>query len=417
MSQSGSLHTGSGGGGSGIQTINGDTGSITGSTVTIYANQASNNAGTTVRFVNSGTISTLDVSDGQQNTLIGTSAGAGTINVGSGNTGVGYGCFASLAVGGTTNTALGYQALQLVTTGDNNVGVGANSLQNCTGSANIGLGRQAGVVLTTGSNNCFIGQATGGTAGSRTGSYNTLLGFQAGSNWAGAEASNIYLGALVAGVNGESNKLRIGNSGTGNGQQDQAFIAGITGVTAVGSPVAVKSDGQLSDLGFGTSGQVLTSNGAGVSPTWQAAGGSSFVGFQAYLAGNAANVTGDGTIYTIPWDTESYDVGNNFNSGTGVFTAPTTGRYKFDIIVSFTPGAGQTQGFVTLVTTATSFQTYCIQPNNIAGNGFVTIPSSVQCQMTAGDTAHVDLRILGGAKDVTVFSPLSLGSFSGYFLG
>src|ERR1017187_4726885 len=42
----------------GIVTIDGDTGSITGSTVTIYANQATRQAGASVAFVNSGSTST-----------------------------------------------------------------------------------------------------------------------------------------------------------------------------------------------------------------------------------------------------------------------------------------------------------------------------------------------------------------------
>ncbi len=77
-----------GGGGSGIQTISGDTGSISGSSVTIYAHNSTQNSGSTVAFVNSGTISTLNVTDSNHNSFISNGAGSAT-NTGTYNTGLG----------------------------------------------------------------------------------------------------------------------------------------------------------------------------------------------------------------------------------------------------------------------------------------------------------------------------------------
>ena len=79
MSQAGMNNSGSGGGGgSAITTIDGDVGSITGSTVTIYADNAANAAGSSVKFINSGTISTLQLSDANENTMIGKNSGNAT---------------------------------------------------------------------------------------------------------------------------------------------------------------------------------------------------------------------------------------------------------------------------------------------------------------------------------------------------
>jgi hypothetical protein len=51
--------------------------------------------------------------------------------------------------------------------------------------------------------------------------------------------------------------------------------------------------------------------------------------FNAYLSATQNNKTGAGTDYTIIFDTELYDIGNNYNNGTGTFTAPVTGIYRF----------------------------------------------------------------------------------------
>jgi len=49
----------------------------------------------------------------------------------------------------------------------------------------------------------------------------------------------------------------------------------------------------------------------------------------AYLSSTVSNVTGDGTAYTVIFDTESFDQGSNYNNSTGVFTAPIAGKYLF----------------------------------------------------------------------------------------
>ena len=71
------------------------------------------------------------------------------------------------------NTAVGYAALQLDTTGAQNTAVGKNALQKVTtGSSNTANGYVAGYNITTGSYNTTIGQnvapdlTTGGNAGS-----------------------------------------------------------------------------------------------------------------------------------------------------------------------------------------------------------------------------------------------------------
>ncbi len=236
------------GGANAIETITGDSGSISGNAVTIFANNVSNNSGATVKFTNAGTISTLNVTDVNLNTFIGKNSGVAL--AGSGHTGIGYGTFIQLTGASALCTAVGYQAGVANTSGSSNTSCGASALYNVTsGSGNTGCGRQAGTMLSTGSNNTYLGLAAGGTSGPQTGSYNTIIGANAGSNWGTTESSNIYLG-VVAGAS-ESNVMRLGTTGSGSGQVNQTFVAGVTGVTS-SNPQYVTINSSTGQLGVST---------------------------------------------------------------------------------------------------------------------------------------------------------------------
>lgn len=79
-----------------------------------------------------------------------------------------------------------------------------------------------------------------------------------------------------------------------------------------------------------TATHVLTSNGAWAAPTFQAAwgGGGSSEEFSVYLSAQY-NFTTTSTI--LPFDTESFDTWANFDTGTYKYTAPSAGKYRFDI--------------------------------------------------------------------------------------
>jgi hypothetical protein len=73
---------------------------------------------------------------------------------------------------GGSNTAIGAQALQSNTIGNENTGVGLNALvSNTSGNNNVALGFFAGAAQTTGSNNIYIGYNLQGTAGESDACY------------------------------------------------------------------------------------------------------------------------------------------------------------------------------------------------------------------------------------------------------
>lgn len=203
---------------SGIQTINGDTGSVTGSTVTFNANSQ---AGSSVKFTGSVATMSFNVTDTLDNTLIGKTAGNGTLS-GQFNTMIGENVGHSLTTG-NENSGIGYGAMAGITTSATNIAVGYTALNALTtgNGGNVALGSGALNLLTTGARNVCVGVAAGN-------SYTT------------SESDNILLNNV--GTIGESNTLRIGGgTGTGSRQLAKAFISGIDGVN-VGSVARVVTE-------------------------------------------------------------------------------------------------------------------------------------------------------------------------------
>ena len=177
------------------------------------------------------------------------------------------------------NVFIGREAGKTTSTGTANNALGANALALNNGDNNTAIGYNAMSTATAASNNVVVGHAS--LAGISNGSHNTCIGPSAfnGNSLTGSDSSNILIGN--AGTAGNNNKIRIGTSGSGSGQQNQCFIAGISGVSVASSlPVIIDSNGQLG-----------TSAGGGM--TWTEVTGTSqnaAVGF-GYIANNVALVT------------------------------------------------------------------------------------------------------------------------------
>jgi len=217
-----------GGGGGGITTIDGDTGSVTGSTVTIYADQAANGCGSSVGFSGSSATLTLNVTDGSGNTVIGSSAGNGSIGIR--NTVIG------------SNGAGAVNSPGGVLTGNyNTIVTGAGGGSKLTsGSFNSIYGYQA-QISNAGEFNVCIGNSSGDN--NATGiTNNVLIGQNAGNNYTGTEAYNILIGDNQVGVNGETGATHIGT----NGNTTKCYVEGIRGVTVTTTAaVLVGSNNQL----------------------------------------------------------------------------------------------------------------------------------------------------------------------------
>lgn len=144
-------------------------------------------------------------------------------------------------------------------------------------------------------------------------------------------------------------------------------------------------------------------------------------GFCAYASGNINNVTGDGTAYTVLFDTKVYDHGTNYATGTGLFTAPYTGVYLFSSNIYCTGMAtGHTPIIIAIVTstgTPTTAQTSTLTPRTaVTTNNQVGVTGMFL--MNAGDTVQIVLTISGSTKTADISGGSDLrSSFCGWLLG
>ncbi len=212
---------------------------------------------------------------------------AGISNAGIQNTGIGTSALGS-NTSGSLNTALGFAALQNVSTGGSNTGIGRFALINTNGTDNTGVGQVSLISNTIGNNNSAFGSSALQT--NTTGNNNTGIGY-------GADVTvNNLTNATAIGYNakvGASNALVLGGTGSG------AVKVGI-GLTVPSATLDVAGNIKITD-GTEGEGKVLTSDANGLA-TWETSG--SFSGFNQIPKGDgstlvASSIQDDGATVQI----------------------------------------------------------------------------------------------------------------------
>ena len=186
-----------------------------------------------------GTGSGGSLTSGGGHTLLGQGAGNG-ITSGSFNIGIGANAFGgsgamsalnafNIAIGinslfscastAVNNTAIGYLALQSMTTGDGNIAMGRSIATNLTtGNSNLLFGREAGNNISTSNNNIAIGNSSMGLGGTKlTGSdgQNVALGNSSAYTLNGSAQYNCVIGggAMYYATNASNNCILGTNAG------------------------------------------------------------------------------------------------------------------------------------------------------------------------------------------------------------
>jgi hypothetical protein len=238
--------------GSLASTFDGDSGTATpsGGVLNIIAGVSSQNCGSTVEFTGSANTVTLNVTDANNNTIIGKLAGNTVTGVD--NTGIGYESLQGLSTG-SYNTALGFQSLNAISIGQVNVAIGYRAMAQATsGQNNVAIGRLSAQYMN-GQNNTVVGDLA--LFDTTNGDNNIVIGASAGSNYNNSNESNNILLAN-AGVLAESGAIRIGTNGT----QTSCYIQGIEGVS-VSNLNYVTIDTTTGQLGSTTSSGIVTLDG------------------------------------------------------------------------------------------------------------------------------------------------------------
>lgn len=141
--------------------------------------------------------------------------------------------------------------------------------------------------------------------------------------------------------------------------------------------------------------------------------------FIARKTATASNETGDGTVYTVIFDTADSNVGAAYNTGTGIFTVPDTDTYIFMFCVQTGDiGLAHTLMDLKIVTGAGK------EAHGFYGNPYVSAVSGrmqdsqcVAMQLTAADTVYVTFTVSNGAKTVDVVGASTYETwFAGYRL-
>jgi hypothetical protein len=130
--------------------------------------------------------------------------------------------------------------------------------------------------------------------------------------------------------------------------------------------------------------------------------------FHAWVSTAQNNVTGDGAVHLVIFQTERYDVSSSYNNATGVFTAPISGKYMFTSEVIFEGiTAGMVWGSLGFWVNGGAYVggvAYLNSVNFSALGTFYSHPCTVIMSLNAGDTVQVRVFISGGARvaDITV---------------
>ena len=146
------------------------------------------------------------------------------------------------------------------------------------------------------------------------------------------------------------------------------------------------------------------------------------VGFLAYRSTATIAVTGNGVPYPVVYNTELFDLGSNYSTITGLFTAPNTATYQFNCTGNLAYNALiSSQGQMTFDLSINGGTTLYRGVDMVIqlGSSFSVVGGTIQItiQLTAGDTVQPIITASGESLSYFVRGMegnYRLNFFSGY---
>jgi len=112
-----------------------------------------------------------------------------------------------------------------------------------------------------------------------------------------------------------------------------------------------------------------------------------------------SNITGDGTISSaIAFDSVGFDQGSNYNSSTGVFTAPSAGIYSVDATVEFVSLGTATQYTIYIYLNGSPATAYTKSGVVTSGTSSTSVKNLLK--LAVNDTLDVRIQATGTSKTV-----------------
>lgn len=139
--------------------------------------------------------------------------------------------------------------------------------------------------------------------------------------------------------------------------------------------------------------------------------------FSVEPSADLTNVTGDGTVYSVVFATENFDVGSNFSSTT--FTVPSAGNYYFRVNLKIDQLTTSFTDFILRFNVNSGTLYTLIQYDPSVGyqvSDQIVLNGSLYIDLSASDTVQVELVVSGSTKTVDILYNVNASLFFGYLV-
>jgi len=128
---------------------------------------------------------------------------------------------------------------------------------------------------------------------------------------------------------------------------------------------------------------------------------------------NNLNVSGASNT-TLVFDTERFDANGDYNNGSGIFTAPVTGKYQLQYVIRLqNTDTDVTSYDFEMVTSNKAYKVRFDPDYGDSDTAFLTVSLSILADMDAADTAKLQYYQFGGSAQTDVDTE---SYFSGYLV-